>query len=382
MSDRLLPRPVPATAPSPHPAAPSGARFGNRSGTTGPGRVAGGRVAWGRVAGGLVAGGLVAWGLATPGLAQSVPPLSLQLPLECPTAMSCEIIKYVDNDPGPGIRDYSCGRRTGGENNYASTSFAIRNGKAMRRGVNVVAAAAGTVEKTRDGMADTGIFGTETLEQLTKIGCGNAVVLGHPGGWRTIYCHLRQGSVKVKPGETVKAGQTLAMVGMSGLTELPHLYFSVRMGDTPVDPFVGAPRRDGCGLGSPPLWTPDVLSRFPYKAVLLRDGGFAAEPPDKRKAREGLYPEEALPRATGRLHFWLDFMGADSGDSLSLRLFDPAGKELSHGRITFDKPFAQNFIVGHADPPAGGWGAGVYRGIATMTHGEQAFTLERKITLK
>ncbi len=56
--------------------------------------------------------------------------------------------------------------------------------------------------------------------------CGNGVVIAHAGGWETQYCHMAQGGLAVKPDQPVTTGQTLA-VGLSGLTEYPHLHFTV-----------------------------------------------------------------------------------------------------------------------------------------------------------
>ena len=67
--------------------------------------------------------------------------------------------------------------------------------------------------------------------------CGNGVVLAHPGGWETQYCHMAKGSVRVKTGETVTAGTVLGLVGMSGDAEFPHLHLAVRHNGEKIDPF-------------------------------------------------------------------------------------------------------------------------------------------------
>ncbi len=57
---------------------------------------------------------------------------------------------------------------------------------------------------------------------------GNLVKIAHKGGITTWYAHL--GSTKVKKGDTVKAGQKIGAVGMTGNTSGPHLHFEVRKG--------------------------------------------------------------------------------------------------------------------------------------------------------
>jgi murein DD-endopeptidase MepM/ murein hydrolase activator NlpD len=86
-------------------------------------------------------------------------------------------------------------------------------------------------------------------ESVQGTECGNAVVIGHEGGLETQYCHMARGSVAVRPGDTVKAGQRIGRIGLSGLTEYPHLHFTVRLNGKVVDPF--APEEGGaCGTGA------------------------------------------------------------------------------------------------------------------------------------
>ena len=46
-------------------------------------------------------------------------------------------------------------------------------------------------------------------------------------------------AMAVKLGDTVVAGQRLGLVGLSGMTEFPHLHFEVAKGGAVVDPFLG-----------------------------------------------------------------------------------------------------------------------------------------------
>jgi hypothetical protein len=43
--------------------------------------------------------------------------------------------------------------------------------------------------------------------------CGNGVLIEHEGGWRTQYCHMAKGSVRVKPGDQLTTGQPIGLVG-------------------------------------------------------------------------------------------------------------------------------------------------------------------------
>jgi murein DD-endopeptidase MepM/ murein hydrolase activator NlpD len=63
---------------------------------------------------------------------------------------------------------------------------------------------------------------------------GNVVWIEHNGGLYTTYNHLSKWSVSW--GQTVRAGQKVGEIGMSGITSGPHLHFEV---------WVGRPWRDG-----------------------------------------------------------------------------------------------------------------------------------------
>jgi murein DD-endopeptidase MepM/ murein hydrolase activator NlpD len=56
---------------------------------------------------------------------------------------------------------------------------------------------------------------------------GNAVVIDHGNGEYSLYAHLQPGSIRVKAGDHVKAGQPIARLGGSGNSTEPHLHFQV-----------------------------------------------------------------------------------------------------------------------------------------------------------
>ncbi len=82
--------------------------------------------------------------------------------------------------------------------------------------MDVLASASGRVVRMRDGVPD-GAFGKSAREAVRDIECGNGVVIEHPGGWETQYCHMANGSLAVKPGDDVAQGRRLGRIGLSGL---------------------------------------------------------------------------------------------------------------------------------------------------------------------
>ena len=213
---------------------------------------------------------LLVWPVAA---AQAERP-DLALPLDCEPGVDCWILRYVDHDPGPGVRDYACGKLAG--DGHKGTDFAIRDLAAMVAGVEVRAAAAGIVDALRDGMPDQSLD-EGGLEALGGKSCGNGIRLDHGDGWSTWYCHLRRGSLMVQEGDAVEAGQALALVGLSGETSFPHLHFDLRHGDRAVDPFVGtgaARLRPGRAAAV----AADVMAKLAYRPVVLDQCRHRAHP--------------------------------------------------------------------------------------------------------
>ena len=75
-----------------------------------------------------------------------------------------------------------------------------------------------------------------TVIRITKSrkGSGNVVVLDHGGGYTTEYAHLQD--IAVRKGVSVKRGEVIGHVGMSGTSYAPHLHYEVRKDGVVQDP--------------------------------------------------------------------------------------------------------------------------------------------------
>jgi len=76
-------------------------------------------------------------------------------------------------------------------------------------------------------------------EAKDPTGFGNHVTIKHADGRVSWMLHMQPGSVKVKSGDHVAAGQILGKVGFSGDSLFPHLHFNVT--DGPRYPSQGVP---------------------------------------------------------------------------------------------------------------------------------------------
>lgn len=80
--------------------------------------------------------------------------------------------------------------------------------------------------------------GGKVLEAVSEYtinkGAGRYVTLQHENGYASRYTHLH--TLNVKQGDLVKAGETIATVGTTGLSTGPHLHFEWWQNGKPVDP--------------------------------------------------------------------------------------------------------------------------------------------------
>lgn len=94
----------------------------------------------------------------------------------------------------------------------------------------VLAPADGMVVDVCDGVRDAPGPGTGWLDWRAADFRGNWVTLRHAEGEYSFLAHLVPGSVRVRPGDRVRRGDTLGLCGNSGHSTEPHLHFQVQDG--------------------------------------------------------------------------------------------------------------------------------------------------------
>ncbi|GAB10237.1 hypothetical protein GOARA_054_00130 [Gordonia araii NBRC 100433] len=116
------------------------------------------------------------------------------------------------------------------------TGDRTRNESYAGYGQEVRAVADGTISSTLDAMepnlpgvlpaSDPRLAKTITVETVD----GNHIIQDLGGGVWAAYAHLQKGSLLVKPGDRVKAGQVIAKLGNTGNSNAPHLHFQLMNG--------------------------------------------------------------------------------------------------------------------------------------------------------
>lgn len=116
---------------------------------------------------------------------------------------------------------------------YVSSEFGYREspggiGSTNHKGVDMAAPANSRVLAVAAGTVVASGYGFN--------GEGNYAEIDHGNGIHTIYMHLIASPV-VKKGSTVKAGQVIGYVGMTGAATGYHLHFGVKVNGTYVNPW-------------------------------------------------------------------------------------------------------------------------------------------------
>ena len=325
-------------------------------------------------------------GLCWPALARAEPP-ELQLPVACTPGKDCFVQNYPDDDTAPGsVRDFACTSAT--YDGHDGTDIRVLSVEAAK-GVKVLAAAAGTVRGTRDGVPDHLMRTAADKAAVNGRECGNGVAIVHADGWETQYCHMRRGSVRVRPGQTVKAGDPLGEVGQSGETQFAHVHLTVRHNGKPIDPFTGkalgdapsgtaggtAPFSAAANGGTTPscltdatnvtagsLWPAPVASLLGAPATVVLEAGFVTQMPLDYELEQGHARLTAPTAAAPEFIFFARIMHLRAGDRVHFGVELPEGQALDETA----EPMAGNSavkVLGAGRKRSGpAWPAGSYLG--------------------
>ncbi len=113
---------------------------------------------------------------------------------------------------------------------WISSRFGYRispftNKKEFHRGLDICTKMGSPIIASADGIVTSA---------KKDYGYGNIITLNHHHGLKTRYAHLKK--FLVKKGQSVKRGDKIGLVGLTGRTTGPHLHYEVHLNGVPVDP--------------------------------------------------------------------------------------------------------------------------------------------------
>lgn len=174
------------------------------------------------------------------------------------------------------------------------------------------------------------------------------------------YRHLAQGSLRVRPGDVVKAGQPLGKVGLSGNTEFAHLHFTLRENGNVIDPFADGAPSGGCG-GGRSLWSPSAVASLGYRSIAILNTGFGGHPITAQDIENG----SVGPRhkeGSESLVAYVRVISLRRGDVQLLSVTGPNNKPFASYAVgPLDRDMAQYTLMAGRKRPNGAPERGVYR---------------------
>jgi hypothetical protein len=297
---------------------------------------------------------LISLCLATAIDAKAEEVISLALPIRCQPGLTCFFQNSVDHVASDKVRDYRCGGRS--YDGHDGTDIRIRNLEIQRQGVEVLAAAPGRVIGMRNDMEDVSVK-TAGKAAIAGKECGNGVVIEHDGGWRTQYCHMAKGSVRVRAGDQTTTGQPIGLVGLSGDTEFFHLHFTVRHRGKIVDPFAYAAPENSCG-GGRSIW---AASLGEQRAGEIIDYGFAGIAPTMELIESGEIGKHPVTPGSDALVAYVRAIGLQAGDQQFLAVQGPGGASVAAANLpALDRDKAQFLVIAGKKRNEATWPAGRY----------------------
>jgi murein DD-endopeptidase MepM/ murein hydrolase activator NlpD len=307
-----------------------------------------------------------------PSVTEADEQMRLGLPVDCKLGLDCFVQQMPDVDPGHGTLDPLCGQAT--YQGHTGWDFRLRSFNDIAQDVSVIAVADGTVSRVRDGVPDQIFDATNDRRRLRDKECGNGMVIDHQGGLSSQYCHLKNGSLSVRPGTQVRKGERIGSIGSSGVAEFPHVHLSVLRDGKFVDPLTGKALGNEahvCGDLSGSLLDSASRGALVQPTVAILDVGLAGAPPELHNLVRAGGP----PLATGRSSqtiAWLWAINVDAGSRFRIKMVGPDEVALIDHTTTALPRRKANYLayVGRKV----GVKAGAYRLTFEVTNGEKQVT--------
>lgn len=236
------------------------------------------------------------------------------------------INNYVDLDPTSGVKDFMCGSWT--YDGHRGHDIDLRGFPYMDAAVPVFAALDGTVADAHDGEFDRIVGG---LGSIPADASPNYVSLFHGGTQYSLYLHLRKGSVAVKIGDTVKAGQQIGLAGSSGFSSAPHLHFESQIAGAVFEPNAGDCRAGASNWVSQPTVRKDLyLAEFVVSDAILDN---------YNSALFGWPRSGSFTQGSHRVTVWFEPRNLPAGATWQVMYYRPDGTHaFDSPTYSFDNP--------------------------------------------
>lgn len=244
---------------------------------------------------------------------ESHPSIKLQRPIGGRPYEDWTIINYVDVDASEGISDSQGGHYT--YDGHNGVDYSLPDFPAMDAGVDVKAAAAGTVVEVHDGEFDRCTRSIRDAGVRCQLDDGNYVIVDHGNGWRTLYWHFQKNSIVVSEGQRVGAGQRLGNVGSSGWSTGPHLHFVLQYEGIAVDT-----------LSDPERYWVNPIPYSGSQTGVFNHGMTDQESLAYADIQAGVDDVTLFRNDTAQnITHWVHFFGSREGDQLRFQWINPAG---------------------------------------------------------
>ncbi|WP_182865425.1 peptidoglycan DD-metalloendopeptidase family protein [Rhodopirellula sp. JC639] len=247
-------------------------------------------------------------------------------PVEGTPFVDHAFLNYVDVDPTGGIEDF----RGGGYayDGHSAWDIAVRGYDEQDAGIEIYAAADGTVVDTHDGEFDRQTNLGSTFPPV------NYVVVDHGDGWTTRYVHLRRDSVQVSVGDVVSAGDKLGYMASSGWSDITHLHFALEHYGFSVEPWY-----------DPSTFLHGSVAALEYigeSQAVLSNG--ISNVPVAAHVREGTSQINVFEQKPGQLVYtWNWFSGVEQGDEIHLDWRRPDGSVFRVNHVTAGNDWAHQW---------------------------------------
>lgn len=259
------------------------------------------------------------------------------MPIACEIDKDCYIQNLPDVTQGSDVFDTFC--KGAAYDGHKGIDIRVLSMKDLARNVPIVASADGIIKAYRDGEPDRLVQTPQERTAVKGKECGNGVVISHPNGFESQYCHLKQGSITVKKGQKVKQGDVLGFVGNSGFAAFPHIHFGVRKNGQWLDPITGNPPSNSCNFTNTDnsLMEETLLAKFQADTSRLLSSGITGAVINHQELVKTGAPKK-LQISDTAIVGWSWFINLRKGDRISIKLEGPNG--LISENVT--KPLTKN----------------------------------------